>query len=33
METESSLSCSQLPATGPYAEPDQSSQYLRIIFL
>jgi hypothetical protein len=27
METESSLQCSQEPATGPYPEQDRSSPY------
>jgi hypothetical protein len=30
MECEGSFSCSQVPATCPYAEPAQSSPYLRI---
>jgi hypothetical protein len=32
METDSSLPCSQQPATGPYAEPDESIPHLRILF-
>jgi hypothetical protein len=33
MEPESSLSSSQEPSTGPYPEPDQSSQYHPFLFL
>jgi hypothetical protein len=32
MEPESSLLCSQEPSTGPYPEPDQSSEYQPIPF-
>jgi hypothetical protein len=33
MVPEGSLSCSEQPSTGPYAEPDQSSPYHPILFL
>jgi hypothetical protein len=33
MEPESSLPCSQEPATGPYPEPDASSPHILILFL
>jgi hypothetical protein len=33
MEPEGSSPCSQELSTGPYAEPDQSSHYDRILFL
>jgi len=32
MEPESSLSCPQEPATGPYLEPDASSPHLPTLF-
>jgi hypothetical protein len=33
MEVEGSLPCSQEPATSSYAEPDESSAHLHILFL
>jgi len=32
MEPEGSLPCSQEPTTGPYAEPDESSPYVLVLF-
>jgi hypothetical protein len=32
VEQESSLPCSQQPATGPYSEPDESSSQPRNLF-
>jgi hypothetical protein len=32
MELEGSVPCSQDPATGPYAEPDESSPHLSTLF-
>jgi len=32
MKPESSLLCSQEPATGPYTDPDASSRYIFTLF-
>jgi hypothetical protein len=33
MELEDSLTCSQIPAIGPYPEPDESNVHPPILFL